>query len=146
MLRAGGGNTLPKMSHAERGQSGFCCLSLPQSVRVILRPVGNTCKHGWLIVPSPFHRILSRCFYNGKVCMSNQGFFVWCSNRTLEHNQQLPSEIPPENQYEVCSWFTWSPWQCISMNHPGEGYLWPSCPGLKLSRSGYDLKTKPSQL
>lgn len=54
--------------------------------------------------------------------MSNQGFFVWCSNRALEHNQQLPSEIPPENQYEVHFGSHGPLGSAFPVSHPGEDY------------------------
>lgn len=77
--------------------------------------------------------------------MSNQGFFVWCSNRALEHNQQLPSEIPPENQYEVHFGSRGPLGSAFPVSHPGEDYPWSSCAGLKLSSDSYDQKkTNPA--
>lgn len=62
MLRTGGGNTLPKMNHAKRASQASSAVS-----RCLNQ--GNFgdwweihANMGWLIVPSPFHRILSRCF------------------------------------------------------------------------------------
>lgn len=62
MLRTGGGNTLPKMNHAKRASQAssavYRCLNQGNfGDRWEIH--ANT---GWLIVPSPFHRILSRCF------------------------------------------------------------------------------------
>ena len=72
--------------------------------------------------------------------MSNQGFFMWCSNRALEHNQQLPSEIPPEISMKSVLGSRGPLGSAFPMSHPGEGYPWPSRSGLKVSSGGYDLK------